>query len=414
MYYPKILLVSDLILSLSDSKKFANPTLYNLFKNYPPESILQYIPVSTLKTHPPSTNHHQLLTYKSHYISLIRNRIGLYINPLIEYFNLSLIGYSTFHEEEKVRRFNADIILICPITLSCLITAQKISKQLKIPFLIYFMDDWLAKNNTFWFGGNVQKLGYKILKDARAWVMISEFLQQEMSTRYQIYDKPCVIAHNPVNSSLASVPKARDKASTAFQVAYAGSIQPMHEDAFLLVAESIYKLRKEGENIELILYTSSSFWERYKHLLSDFEVINGNLVPYHQLQETLSNSDLLLVCTSFNSEYEYPVRSSLLTKLTDYMASGKPILSCGPEYSACNKFLKQWDCGVICSSNQIIHIQACLRWCMSQRDSISHLAETALDVLSENFSESVVQHRLYKFISAVAQGQNNIQSDQNT
>ena len=51
---------------------------------------------------------------------------------------------------------------------------------------------------------------------------------------------------------------------------------------------------------------------------------------------------------------------------------------------------------------------------MSQRDSISHLAETALDVLSENFSESVVQHRLYKFISAVAQGQNNIQSDQNT
>ena len=401
MTYPRLLLISDLPLSLSDSSKFANPTLYNLFKNYPSECIFQCLPHSTLKTHPASIDHQQVVSYRNTFLPSLRNRFGTYVNPWIEYVDFSILNTIPFLNLNALEDFRPAILVICPITLSCLIFAKKIVDKLKIPFLIYFMDDWLAKNTTSWIGGNVQSLAHQMLKESTGWIMISDFLQEEFAKRFKIFSKPCVIAHNPVSSILSKL-VIQDKLSKTFQIAYAGSIQPLHEDSFLLVAQSIYELRQEGVDIELITYTPVSFWEKYRNVLISFDVINGSLIPYSKLHITLSQSDLLLVSTSFNLDYEYPVRSSLLTKLTDYMASGKPILSCGPEYSACNKFLEKWNCGVICSSNSIDQIKTCLRWCISNQESISDLAQTALDVLKNNFSESVVQDKLYTFIENMA------------
>jgi hypothetical protein len=111
---------------------------------------------------------------------------------------------------------------------------------------------------------------------------------------------------------------------------------------------------------------------------------------------------MLLVCTSFSPESKHVVRSSLLTKLTDYMAAGKPILSCGPAYSACNRFIEKWDCGITCSSQSVESVKKIIKKSMSKPEMLHEMADRATLVLEENFSEIVVTNRFYDFIAQMS------------
>ncbi|MDJ0703813.1 MAG: hypothetical protein QNJ46_11080 [Leptolyngbyaceae cyanobacterium MO_188.B28] len=398
---PRVLLVSELSLSKSQQGKSANPTLYNLFKSYPPELILQFIPKSTEKLSPPIALHQEAISYADSFIPTMRNRIGLITNRWSDFLNLSILSALQLPHTERIKRFSPEILLICPITLSGLIVGYKTAREFNLPFLIYFMDDWIATNHSAWIGGNVESISYYLLKESEGWIMISNYLQEELSKRFNINGKPFVVAHNPINAFISTQIICSDSANDSeekFRVAYAGSIQSMHADALLAIAEAIYHLRKEGISIELIVYTAPGFWEAYQKSLTSFEVEYGSLIPYDQLLSTLSKSHLLLVCTSFLPENQHVVRSSLLTKLTDYMATGKPILSCGPIYSACNRFLEKWDCGLICSTQSISEIKHILTKCMTETKVLCEMTSKASNVLEENFSEKVMTQKFYKFI----------------
>src|SRR5690606_27994113 len=71
----------------------------------------------------------------------------------------------------------------------------------------------------------------------------------------------------------------------------------------------------------------------------------GGMLPYEKLTPILNQADFLLVTTSFEESLKNLVSTSVLTKITDYMIAGKPIISIGPIYSACNRFIEKWKCG---------------------------------------------------------------------
>ncbi|MEL7067676.1 MAG: hypothetical protein AAGN15_03365 [Cyanobacteria bacterium J06581_3] len=398
--FPKLLLISELSLSKSSEGRSANPTLYNLFKTYPPESLLQLVPNNTLKLSPPVAPHQNVVSYSDSFFPLIRNRIGLTLNRYFIFLNLSILNLLNLSHREKIEEFSPDLLLLCPITLSSLIVGWKMANKLKIPFLIYFMDDWIAVDQSLWIGGDTQSLASYLLQESKGWIMISDYMQEDISQRLGINGKPYIVAHNPVEP-LTLGPNNKESTREKFRIAYAGSIQTMHSDALLLVAEATHYLRKEGIDIELVIYTASSFWENHQESLIKFEVQYGSLLPYDELLSKLSEFDLLLVCTSFSPHVKHVVRSSLLTKLTDYMATGRPILSCGPSYSACNRFLEKWNCGVVCDHNSILEIKKVLKKCIYETEVLLNMADKASTVLKENFSGAVVTKRLHEFIIQV-------------
>ena len=395
--FPKLLLISELSLAKSQQGKSSNPTLYNLFKDYPASSLLQLIPETTQKLSPPTAPHTNSISYTDNFLPILRNRIGLVVNKWFSLLNSSILSLSHLPNTRKLKVFSPEIILICPITLSGMIMGCKVAKALDTPFLVYFMDDWIAVDQSGWLGGDTQSLAYYLLKESAGWIMISDYLREELSNRYFIEKELCLVAHNPAKKYVPNLPLS-ESAKKAFRISYAGSIQVMHLDAFLAVSEAVCQLRKEGEKIELILYTTPFFWKAYKEKFLELEIIYGSLIPYDQLFQTLYPSDLLLVCTSFQQGNQHAVRSSLLTKLTDYMAVGKPIISCGPEYSACNKFLEKWNCGIICATESIDEIKYLLRKCMTETEVLSDMAKRASTVLEENFSEKILTEKLYQFI----------------
>jgi glycosyltransferase involved in cell wall biosynthesis len=408
---PRILIVSELSLSFSKNGRSANPTLFNLFENYPSELLMQYVPTSTLRDNPPSPPfENRVISFSSQYLQPLRNRLGIILNYLIDAINFKLIEWLSIPNKSQLDNFNPEIILVCPITPVCLIMGYKLMMEFKRPVLIYFMDNWMAYNRhpkwLYFFLQNlthqyIQDLTYQILKQSVAWLMISEQLKDELSSRYKITPQSSLIVHNPVvlsNKSLSKIDNKYINDNDIFRIAYAGSIQVMHYDALASVAEAVYELRNEGVRVELVVYTASVFWDIYKTQLQTWEVIYGSLIPYNELNEYLKCANLLLVATSFLPEYDYIIRSSILTKLTDYMATGIPIMSCGPSYSACNHFVNKWECGLVCETNNVPEIKSFIVKQMNDYSLNQEIAINAFKVLENQFEQSKVSNSLYSFI----------------
>lgn len=397
---PRILIVSEV--SFSKEGMGASRTLFNLFESYPPEQLMLFVPETYLKSHPTSPPfEQQVVAFPGHYLPSISNRFGKLVNHWINSVNFKLLDWLPIFNCKSLEFFAPQVILICPITPWCLLMGYKLTQHFQCPSLIYFMDDWLANVNS-----SVQTVGYQILKKSAGWLMISEKLAADLSKRYNLVTQHLTIIHNPVDLSGKNPPDELTSREGTLRIAYAGSIWSMHYDAIAIVAEAIFELKGDGKDIELVLYTNEFFWNLYKEKWEQWQVVYGSFIPYHELDGYLKQADLLLVATSFLPESAHIVRSSVLTKLTDYMVAGRAILACGPDYSASNHFIKKWDCGLVCETNRVKEVKEFLLKIFQQRSLINSLAQKAFEVVKTNFEKSKVSYSLYKVIEEVSKNSN--------
>ncbi len=389
---PRVLLVSEV--AFTKDCRGASRTLLNLFDNYPDKHLLLLSPDQS----EPIISQNFLSFRKQH----IPNRIDQLFNSILGSINLELHHQLRLPKNEDINQFSPEVIIICPITALGLVIGKKVVQNYKVPFLIYFMDDWIATDTTWWFSGSVSKLSKTILAEASGLLMISEQLEKTLSQRYQLIPKPSMVVHNPVDllgKEFTAVKATQYRGE--YKIVYAGSIWPMHYDALAAIAEAVFHLRQEGENIELVLHTSDYFWSLYRERWESWEVINGSLIPYERLDSFLKRADLLLVASSFLPEYEFMTRSSVQTKITDYMASSRPILSCGPPYSACNKFIKKWACGIVCETDYIPDIKDLLKTRITSTKPDELIARNAFKILAQNFNKKTISQKLYEFIEKI-------------
>jgi glycosyltransferase involved in cell wall biosynthesis len=176
----------------------------------------------------------------------------------------------------------------------------------------------------------------------------------------------------------------------------------MHLDALVATATAIAGLRKQGVAAQLVLHTHPSFWTAYESTWRNLGVENGGLITHSLLEQRLRDADLLLVVASFLLEHAPMSRSSVQTKLTDYMAAGTPILGVGPLGAASLDFIEQWGLGVTCTSAEAGHIAATLRNWMEHPADLDALAKRAHEVLETQFDPEIVCPRLWQFIASVA------------
>ncbi|MCM1981243.1 glycosyltransferase [Lyngbya confervoides] len=392
--FPRLLLVSDA--PLCQEGTGINRTLVNLLKDYPADKFMLYTSSDSALT--ASHFRQNVAAFSEGLLPFLRNRLGTWINVIIAQANLQLIDWLPIPERKKIESFAPELILICPGNTSTLLMGAKVSHQLHVPHLIYLMDDWVDQVRYRWWSGSVQRLTHDLLADANGWLMISRILQQDLEKRYGVHPKRSLVVHNPVDLSTLIPPDFTVHEGT-FKVVYAGSIWTMHYDAVAVVAEAIFELKQEGYDIELFLHTPQQFWDQYRQNWKTWQVSYGGMIPYHDLQHYLQRADLLLVASSFTAEHAHVTRSSVQTKLTDYMASGRPVFCYGPDYSACNNFVLQWHCGLVCAAQDISTINLFLKRTIDDRSTNQNLAKVAFDVVSQAFDRRQVSCEFYQFIN---------------
>lgn len=385
LIYKRIVVISEAV--LNNAATGMAQTLANLFDNYPSGYLLFCSPVKSsgrlkkIKTIP----------YKG---MLLSRGIFKKIIPLSlrNYWFEKIKIPSTI---KKILAFDPQIVLISNLAYdSCLITLSLL-QQKKLPLCVYLMD-YISKENENTFDLLIEPL----MKKADKHIFISKYMAQHGIANYPNI-KDWIVMHNPVEekeiASVAHVSRARKEISFA----YAGSLWQMHLDAVLLFAEALGMLRKKGFRVSLVIYTIPYFYKLNKRSFDDLEIIYGGFYRVDLLKPQLLKQTALLVASSFDEKYFDLSAYSVQTKVTDYLACGVPVIGIGPAYSACNKFLKENDCGFIIESDKAALIAEQIeKYLGRDTDCTEKEVSNGLTLIRENYKKDFVQKKLYHFLSA--------------
>lgn len=333
-----------------------------------------------------------------HYLLTIRGTLGEFINPLLISINDQLIAGLPIPQFFTKQPDKADILITCANSLEAIVLGARTAKHYNQRHIVYAMDDWKDHHTRRWVCGSGFDAIRSALNECTGIIAVSPMLIETMHVRYGLAPKHSLVAHNPVDCALfESAPKAERK-KRKISLAYAGSIWKMHFDALLHLAIAVSELRKEGLEIELILYTQREFWEMYRLDWEKYGVVWGTFLPYEKLPSMLQEVDALVVASSFETSMKHLTAGSLQTKITEYMASGKPIIAIGPEYAACNKFVKDWECGISLESNAHNVLANELKHYLSDSSQIYRHGNNGRAAAVEHFNITKVQRDVFEFI----------------
>ncbi|MBW7934348.1 MAG: hypothetical protein H3C62_12250 [Gemmatimonadaceae bacterium] len=390
---PRVLLVTDA--DLSPGSRGAGRTLVNLFSRYPADRLLA---IST-SAHTPFRLAHGARVLAA--APRLPGRVIKALRPHVGHLDAAWVALRGLPGAADIASFAPQVVVAVPTNAVGIALAEPCRRF--APLVVYLMDDWIAHEAGAGTVFATRRRGRALLRDAARWLSISPYLAA--STReFSGVERPCHVVHNPVPLG-AGEPSALAAPRTGrFRVAYAGSVWPMHWDAVAAVAAGVDRLRRGGVDIEFVLFTDRYMWGRYRDDWERWGVVDGGLVPYDALGATLGACDLLLVASSFDPAQQHMSRSSIQTKVTDYMAAGRPILACGPAEAASNRFLREHDCAWFAEDAAPAAIDATLRSCLAARSEGQRIARRAWDVVRGEHELVTVTDRLYDFLAGAARG----------
>jgi hypothetical protein len=385
---PRVLLVTDA--DLSSGSRGAGRTLVNLFSRYPADRLMA---MSGSATAPFALETGARVLAAA---PRLPGRLTQVLRPRIGHVDAAWVARRPLPEREAIRRFDPQLVLAVPGHAIGIALAERCRGL--APLVMYLMDDWLAFEPGVSTAFDTRRRGLALLRESVGWLSISPYLLTSMR-EFAGVDRPAHIVHNPVVIG-PEAPSALNAPRTGrFRVAYAGSVWPMHWDAVAAVAQGVQRLRDSGVDIEFVLFTDRFFWGRHEADWRRWGVVDGGLIPYAELGAALSACDLLLVASSFDPSQAHMSRSSIQTKVTDYMAVGRPILACGPADAASHRFLRERDCAYFAESAAPAAIDESLRACIAWRAEGPVVARHAWDAVRREHELVGVTDRLYAFLA---------------
>jgi glycosyltransferase involved in cell wall biosynthesis len=387
---PRLLVVTDA--DLSPTSRGAGRTLSNLLSAWP--SGMARI-ISTNPEALAEDGHGHRIMDESSSTSAAGRRV---LRPLlgdVGAFLMTMSPVDTGHLQD----LEPEVVLVVPTDASSLVLGRKWAKHLKVPSATWLMDDWIQQYPVRWITGSADKTARKLLAENAGWLVISEYLGEELR-RWTGIERPTHVVHNAVR--IGAPPAALSTPRRGkFVIRYAGTIWPMHADALTLLARVVAARRSAGDDIELILHTDERGWKLYEQFWRDTGTVWGTIVPYESLRETLADSDLLVVASSFEKEHERMSRSSVQTKITDYLASGRAILNVGPADGACARFLRERDLAVYIDSPDAPAAALTLGRIVNDRASLGAIAARGWEVVKRDHEIGAVGRATAAFLSSL-------------
>lgn len=350
----------------------------------------------------------------------LHNRLGKWLNPWLQRKRLAWLSQQGLESIRPSLPTAQESLVIVSTTVPEKLMAAYWLQQQGYTVVPYFMDDWMADNRLQWKGHNLQQLVQQLLQQAPAWLMISRQLAHTLRHRYNLLPKPTLIIHNPapqvqlIDDSWQLAGQDEDDLSRKLQTAnhklqttnhqliYAGSIWPMHADALIAVAKAIHLLQAQGQTAyQLTIYTSEAHWAQYRLQLTGPGVQYGGWKPYHEIHAPLQQAWLLVCTASFAEAHQAYSRSSVQTKLTDYMACGKPILFVGPADAASGAFVEDYDLGFTLATQVPADIAERLQAIARMPEQYHRKQLNSLHEAHTRFSKAEVQQELYAFLKKI-------------
>lgn len=225
--------------------------------------------------------------------------------------------------------------------------AMKISKKLNIPWLADFRDPWTGIDfyhqlKLSWLADKLHhSLEKKVLYNAAAVTVISNDMKSEF---LKLVERDYAIITNGYDEQDFSEMR-NEQPETKFTLAHIGSINPARapEKLWSVLSDMVKQNAEFAEFLEIKLVGKVDIGvikTLDKYGLSPF-VNRIEYMPHQRVMHEIQNSQVLLLLIN-----NTPNSKGILTgKLFEYLGSGRPILSIGPEDGDAAEILRNTSAG---------------------------------------------------------------------
>ena len=270
----------------------------------------------------------------------IRNKTG-FIRSSIKYLRqwIALIPARSTVELNRadlcaIKEFKPEVIYTVGESVATLRLAYQISIKLDIPIVIHFMDNW--KNSIEWadnpllrhYQKNLSRYCKLCYTRTNECIAISDRMAEA-------YEQETGVKHSVIMNSIDTqkfyCQQRNDDGVIRF--VYAGGLHLGRDKALRNIGECIDRLcDKEKKVAEFSIYTSACNIDLFSKQFENLTNTRFHLaIPHEQICELYRNSDVLIHVESSELHSNEFFKYSISTKISEYLATGRPFLFYGPE-----------------------------------------------------------------------------------
>ncbi len=277
--------------------------------------------------------------------------------------------------------------------------ARPVAKGLGVPLLTEVWDPpywWLRENGVDKFTqSQVVREFERAIRHSATCAAASWAMAERYQHDYGVRSIPLIPS---LNTSLALQPAQGLNCGKEFTIGIAGQIYASEEWMALVAALDSVNWKIEGKNIKIRILGRRLNVEANA-------LMNVEFLGWATQQDTIklmSEMDVLYCPYWFSKQFETESRLSFPSKLTTYLAAGRPVFFHGPEYASPARFLKENRAAVCCCSLQKEEIIAKLSLLLSDNNLYVNVAFKGSQAFEKYLSLSSMRQSLADFLQVSA------------
>lgn len=311
-----------------------------------------------------------------------------------------LAGVESEALAEFVRQAAPDVI-VAPLCYSRYVLAiQRFAiKTAKVPAVTYVYDDLYSLRQSrlspiYW-------LNRFLLRGAiRKTMPLYRFAYTMTEQQAQEYQKYFNIPMKVLCKG-AALSSSSGRKHDGLRLIYAGGIYYGRDQTLVKVADAVRKLREEGNDVELHIYTASPLKRKMAAQLNDgVASIVHPAASSEELARSYDKSDIALHVESFQKKNALLTRLSFSTKIVDCLASGCAVLAICPPINAGWRYLKENDAALCVEDPKAV--EKAVRELVTNPQLRTRYKKKAMVLLREKHDERRVRQGLLEDLSALA------------
>ncbi len=222
-------------------------------------------------------------------------------------------------------------------------------------------------------------------------LVISPLMKQEFDNLFKTH---CILITKGANIGEVSI---KTNVHNPLRLLYVGNLNYGRKNTIIEIAKTVKKLNEQNTNIVLKIYSLSHLSKKEIFKLNSYgQICFHSPIPYQDIMQVQSQSDILLYIESFRKKYYKITRLSFSTKLTDYLNSGKVIMAIGPNEIASIAYLKSQGAAITIShSSQILPV---LGQVLSNPMMLNTYRLKAYECCLKNHRKELIQQRLTRVL----------------
>ncbi len=275
-----------------------------------------------------------------------------------------------------------------------LLLAARVAAGLQVPLVGTIWDDpdgWLADANYDFLSRRLLLLCFReALQAARKVSTVSEAMQAEYRRRYGLESVILRYGHDPVDAVFP--PPRRNLENTV--VGFAGNIYG--EDAWRSFLVACARLNAEGQlpPLKIKIFGSEGF--PYPH--PGVEVTCEGWLPQREMLRRLAMVDFCYLPYWFMPSKRRHAEFSFPTKLTTYLAAGRPVLYQGPEYAGASRIMRDWGLGLCVHSREQEEISPVIKHLILDEPLKENFSRAAREAFAKEFNARVMLDNFLRLI----------------